>query len=287
MSARSVLAAALAAFAGIAGTLGASTAAAESAMERIERTGEIRLAVRKDAPPHSWMQAGVARGYTVEVCLEAAKRIAKNDGLSGLSYTYVPVDAADRFDAIAEGRADLLCGAATMTLERRRKVEFSLPTFVDGAGLMLRRGEETDFSGLAGKKLGVLEGTTTARALRATLEGIAMDAEVVAQDTHDSAISALTGGEIDAYFADHSILLFLAAGAPDPTLLAIADNTLTVERHALALPKGDERFREAVDRALSQMYREGDMAAIFGRAFPGARPGPGYAALLLLGGLQD
>ncbi|MEM6440021.1 MAG: amino acid ABC transporter substrate-binding protein [Pseudomonadota bacterium] len=270
-----------------AGALCALPVAAETTLERIERTGEIRLAVRRDAPPHSWMEAGAARGYSVEICLEAAKRIAKNDGLPGMAFVYVPVTAADRFEAIAEGRADLLCGAATVTLARRERVEFSLATFVDGAGVMLRAGEETDFSGLAGKRLGVLEDTTTARALRATLEGTGMAAEIVAQDAHDAAAAALLDGRIDAYFADHSILLFLAAAAADPTRLAIADNTLTVERHALALRKGDEAFRTAVDRALSQMHREGEMAAIFRRVFPGARPGPGLAALLLLGGLQD
>ncbi|MEM1314115.1 MAG: transporter substrate-binding domain-containing protein, partial [Pseudomonadota bacterium] len=208
MSARPALAAALAALAGLAGALSPSTAAAETVLERMARTGEIRLAVRQDAPPHSWLQAGVARGYTVEVCLEAAKRIANAAGLPGLSYVYVPVTAADRFVAIAEGRADLLCGASTVTLARRAQVEFSLATFVDGAGLMLRRGEESDFSGLAGKTLGVLEGTTTAEALRVTLEGVGMQAEVAAQETHDSAVAALIGGEIDAYFADHSILMF-------------------------------------------------------------------------------
>ncbi|MEO0680583.1 MAG: transporter substrate-binding domain-containing protein, partial [Pseudomonadota bacterium] len=164
---------------------------------------------------------------------------------------------------------------------------FSLPTFVDGAGVMLRRGEETDFGGLAGKRLGVLGGTTTERALRGTLEGTGMPGEVTTVAGHDAGVAALLDGEVDAYFADQSILMFLAAGSGAADRLSVADNTLTVERHALALPKGDEAFRAALDAALSRMHREGAVAGAFRRAFPGATPGRGMQALLLLGGLPD
>ena len=46
--------------------------------------------------------------------------------------------ATDRFDALAQGRIDLLCGAATATLERRRQVAFSIPIFPSGIGALVR-----------------------------------------------------------------------------------------------------------------------------------------------------
>jgi len=40
-----------------------------------------------------------------------------------------------------------------------------------------------------------------------------------------------------------------------------------VEPYALALARGDSDFRLAVDRALSRIYRSGEIAAVFARTF--------------------
>jgi ABC-type amino acid transport substrate-binding protein len=42
------------------------------------------------------------------------------------------VTAADRFEAITQQRADLLCEPTSATLTRRERVDFSIPTFLDG-----------------------------------------------------------------------------------------------------------------------------------------------------------
>ncbi len=47
----------------------------------------------------------------------------------------------------------------------------------------------------------------------------------------------------------------------------LAENYLSVEPYALALPHGDEDFRLAVDRALSRIDRSGAINAIFKLSF--------------------
>ena len=56
-----------------------------------------------------------------------------------------------------------------------------------------------------------------------------------------------------------------SSNAPDKLLLA--DDYLTIEPYALALPHGDEDFRLEVDRALSHIYRSGGLTPMFQRAF--------------------
>ena len=63
----------------------------------------------------------------------------------------------------------------------------------------------------------------------------------------------------------------------------VSENTLTVEKHGLAMPRGDSDFRLAVDRAVSELYASGKMAEFFKTAFPGATPGVALKALFLLG----
>ena len=102
-------------------------------LDRIKERGAIRLAVRDDAAPFSFKEPnGEYAGYTVGLCRLIAIDIARQLRVAEVKIEYVPVTASNRFEAIATGRADLLCGAPTVTLERRRQVDFSVPIFVVG-----------------------------------------------------------------------------------------------------------------------------------------------------------
>lgn len=72
----------------------------------------------------------------------------------------------------------------------------------------------------------------------------------------------LDSGKLSAYFADRTILLALQASSKAPDRLLLADAYLTIEPYALGLPKGDDDFRYEVDRALSGIYRSGEVVPI-------------------------
>ena len=252
----------------------AAAKAEESVVDRIRETGEITLGHRRDAAPHSYLDAeGRPAGYTVEVCAETVGRLRAQLGLAQLRMRFEPVDATNRFEAVADGRIDLLCGAATITLSRREIVDFSIPTFADGASVLTVKGASPDFAALAGKRVGVREGTTTEKALRSSLEKFGIEAEIRPVSDHEDGLSAVETGAVDAYFGDQSILYALRDASAEKDRLVVAGNTLTLELHGLALPLGDHRFRLAVDRALSQLYRTGRMAEIFTATFPDVEPG--------------
>ena len=260
--------------------------AAADALERIRSTGEIRLAVRDDAPPLSYLEDGVLKGYSVDLCRRVAERLAEDLDQPALARVLVPVNADTRFDAVATGEADLLCGAASQTLSRRAVVDFSIPIFVDGAAVMTREGGPADLQALAGQTVGVRGGTTTEEGLRATVEGAGIDADIVAFETHAEAVAALRAEEIDAYFADQSILLGLAR-AEGGEGLQVSGNTLSVETQALAMGRGETELRLAVDRALSALWRSGAVGEIFEANFAPAQPGDAMRALALLAPLRD
>lgn len=252
----------------------ASAASGQSVIDHIRETGEVTLGIRRDARPHSYLDAaGNPAGYTVEVCAGVVGRLRMQLGLTQLRMRFVPVDATDRFQAVADGRIDLLCGAATITLSRREIVDFSIPTFADGASVLTLKGASEDFAALNGKRIGVRTGTTTEKALGASLKSFGMEAELSPISDHAEGLRAVETGAIDAYFGDQSILFALLETSSMKDRLVVAGNTLTLELHGLALPLGDHRFRLAVDRALSQLYQTGRMAEIFETVFPNAKPG--------------
>jgi ABC-type amino acid transport substrate-binding protein len=237
-------------------------------LDRVAHDKTIRIAYRPDAPPFSYRdKSGAPAGLIVDLCRTVAKRLAAELHLPALSVVYVPVTAADRFAAIENGKADLLCEATTETLSRRQEVDFSIPTFVDGAGLLIRADGPRSLKALAGRKIGVLAGTTTEDELHNTLQDAGITAEVIPAKTHEEGLAMLDSGKISAYFGDRSILVFLVQQSKAPGQLRLAENYLTIEPYALALPRGDEDFRLAVDRALSHIYRDGEIAAIFAKNF--------------------
>jgi ABC-type amino acid transport substrate-binding protein len=258
-------------------------------LARIRQDDTIRIAYREDAPPFSYLdKAKLPAGFMIDLCHAVVDNIAKQLGLPSLKIAYVQVTATDRFTAIEQHKADLLCEATSATLSRREVVDFSLSTFVDGAGILARSDAPNNLKALAGHKVGVLAGTTTEHELNRSLKSSGIAAEVVPVRTHTEGLAMLEDGKISAYFADRAILAYLMTTSKAPDKLMLADNYLTIEPYALALPHGDEDFRLAVDRALSQIYRSGAIRQIFQKTFGAqAQPGAALQALYLITGLPE
>jgi ABC-type amino acid transport substrate-binding protein len=241
---------------------------AAQTLERIRDSGVLKIGYREDAAPYSYENAiGQPAGYTIALCQAVATDIADEVGLAELAVEYVPVGTGDRFSALQEGRIDLLCGATTATLARRALIDFSVPTFIDGAGVLLRADGPDSFAELAGESVGVRADTTTEEALRNTLQRQGMEATVVPVDSHEDGLARLQAGEITAYFADQAILIFLVSGSQAPDDLKVGEGQFTLEPYALGLQRGDDDFRLAVDASLSRLYRSGEVDRIFKNSF--------------------
>jgi ABC-type amino acid transport substrate-binding protein len=258
-------------------------------LDKVRQDKALRIAYRDDAPPFSFTDStGLPVGFMVDLCQSVAKHIGEQLNVGDLKVTYVLVTAANRFDAIENGKADLLCEPTSATLSRREHVDFSIATFVDGASLLVAGDGPGDFGALSGKKIGVLAGTTTEQGLRDTLASASIAAEVVPAKTHEEGLAMLDKGEIVAYFADRAILSYLASKSSDSSKLRLADNYFSLEPYALALARGDEDFRLAVDRALSHIYRSGEIATVFAHTFGNeAPPSDTLKTLYLVSALPD
>ncbi|MGE5102170.1 MAG: transporter substrate-binding domain-containing protein, partial [Deltaproteobacteria bacterium] len=159
----------------------ASVAHAASTLERIRDRHSIVFAYRDGAAPFSFRDRdGHVRGYSVELCSRVAAAIRERLRLSDFAVEWVPVDAATRLDAVAAGRVDAECGTTTITLSRMERVDFSVPIFVDGGALAVAlRSPVRRVADLGGRRVAVIPGTTTERALRAALDLTGVKATIV------------------------------------------------------------------------------------------------------------
>lgn len=261
MSGQAAKRGALAALAALAAAMLAAAAppAASDVLDDAQARGALRLGYRMDAPPFSYADdAGAPAGLAVQLCAAAAPGVIATAG-GGLAVEWVPVTAATRFEALVEGRIDLLCGPTTQTLKRRERLDFSIPYYVDGAGVVFRKGGPETLEHLTDEPVGVLNGTTTEALARQVLAERAPGAELVLFASHVEGLEALQRGDVEAYLGDQSILLY-QLGRMRPTVQpVVARETLSREPYALAMRRGEGRLRLALDRELSRIYESGEI----------------------------
>lgn len=270
---------------------GAFLAADASAgtLDDIRQSRTLRVAYREDAHPFAYKSpAGQPAGFMIDLCQAVAKDLAQQLKIADLKIDYVPVTSVNRLDAILQNKADLICDSLTQTIERRQVVDFSVPTFIDGATFAIRNDGPQDLSLLTGKKVAVVDGTLTEQVTRNSLVALRVNAEIVPFKTFEEAMTALEKGNVAAYFAGRAMLSWLIKGHPAASRILLASTFLTIEPFALAMRRGDGDFRLAVDRALSHIYRSGEITKIFIATFgPHDRPTPTLQALYMIATLPE
>jgi glutamate/aspartate transport system substrate-binding protein len=264
--------------------------APSATLDRIKRTGTIHFAYREGVAPFSFRdRGGQPRGYSVELCTRVAAAIQKDLGLPALKVEWAPVNAATRLAAVTGGTADAECGTTTISLTRMQSVDFSVPIYVDGGTVLVdARSKLSRFADLKGKRIAVIGGTTTERGLKRALEQIDAAAVLVPVKDGDAGIALLTQGKVDGYAGDRVVLAGFRNAAPDPSALEFIGGDFSFEPYALVVPRTDPDFRLAVNRALVQLYRSGEIDAIFQRWLGGlGQPGPLLHSMFYLNTLPE
>src|SRR5690349_3488740 len=159
----------------------AAAPAYAGALERIRDSGEIVLGYLAEAAPFSSADAsGQPKGYSVDLCLEVASGIKQQLGLEKLQIRWVALTLQNRLDAVRSGRVNIECSTTTWTLKRQQDVEFSLITFVDGASIIANGTSDIfRFADFDGKRIAVIDNTTTLAALSDALKTRSMKATIV------------------------------------------------------------------------------------------------------------
>jgi ABC-type amino acid transport substrate-binding protein len=266
------------------------SAAEPDTLQKIKSSNTITLGYREDARPFAYTgDDGKPAGYSVELCTRIAATIARQLGLTNLQTKWVKVTPENRLTSVINGTIDLECGSTTASLSRQEQVDFSLMTFVDGGSLLV-----TDASGvsgiatLEGKKVAVVPGTTTEKALTMAIAKRGVKTTVVQVKNHAEGVAALDNKTIDAYASDRTLLIGMGRTSKSPEKLSLVDEYFSYEPHGFVLRRGDAAFRLAVNRGLAGMYRTGEVAPIFEKYFGSmTTAGPLIVNMYLMNGLPE
>lgn len=269
--------------------MGFSGTASAQSLDRIAATKILHLGFIDGQMPFS-AKGGDGRpsGYAIDLCNEVTKAVEVQ--VPDVKALYVETTLTDAFHDLVSGKIDLLCGAVTATLSRRELVDFSQPIFVSGVTAVLRRDSPDDVRSLvfderqisrprspmlrafATHTFGVRAGTTAETVLRKTMQIEGYGAAILEYDNHEAGIAALEAKQIDAYFADRSLLIGLLQHLHPTVDLQIADHWYTHEPYGLALTRGDWAFRLLVDQTLSKIYASPAYPALLRKYFGDLAP---------------
>lgn len=266
-------------------TAAISTPAWAQTLDRVRTNSALKLGYDADARPFSFnAEQGKPDGYAVALCNKIADSLRAQLNLSKLDVEWVSLSGDAKTQAIESGAADLVCGAEPVTLTRRQQVSFSIPIFPSGTGALLsassplalrevlQYGEPSSRPVWRGspartilehKTFSSIAGTTSEGWLTDRIKTFQLSATATPVNSYQQGIERVLDGSSAVLFGDMPILMDAAARSDNSGNLIVLQRHFTYEPLGLELARGDEDFRLAVDRALSQAYAAQDFRTFF------------------------
>lgn len=245
----------------------ASTANAESTLDKIQRTGVLKVAIREDAPPFGYLDANDnLRGYCLDFFALLKKQLIEKLDRNTLSIKLFKSTPNNRFDLVSRNTVDLECGPNTIRADVP-EVDFSTGFFLTGTQFLIETNNRLDLdSNLSNSILGVVSNTTTAEfiARRYPLATLRKYSGVTARTR---GIEAVQQSKIDAMISD-GILLRAEAWQQELSSIRyplIPDVPLTCDRYGMIIPSNDPQWQNFVNSVIESPQLKGLSSAWFGQ----------------------
>jgi ABC-type amino acid transport substrate-binding protein len=198
------------------------------------------------------------KGLDVDVVNEVAKRLG-----STAKFKKTPFDTI--FRDLAQGKFDMVASATTITPERKKEVDFSDSYFPADQSLMVKKGSDIKtVDDLDGQVIGAQLGTTGADYAKNQTKA----KSVRTYDLIDDAFNALEAGQVKAVINDCPVSKYAERAHKD---LVVVQAIQTNEEYGFAFPKGSDALRTAVNKELTKLRDDGDLARISDK-WLGTRP---------------
>ncbi|MBO0134479.1 amino acid ABC transporter substrate-binding protein [Agrobacterium burrii] len=263
---------------GILGLLSTHAASEDSqppTLETIARTGTIRLGYADHNIPFSYLGTGAEPiGYSIELCLRVADSIKKKLGLPELKVDFVKRTPSNRITLLNDGTIDIECVASTNTEERRKAVWFSYSHFITGTRYVaLKTSRLNTVADLAGRTVVVTTGTINISQLNVLNRKLGLNIAVLQNDSTEGGFEMVTENRASAFVMDDILLRSFVAETGKPEDYSISNEYLAPPQpYGLMLRHGDTGFRDAVNEALGQIYKSGEIEKIYEKWFDAPIP---------------
>ena len=202
----------------------------------------VKMITEATFPPYEFLRGQEIVGIDVEICRAVAQKLGKN-------FHCETVDFDSVIPAVISGKADLAAAGITVTEDRKKNVDFSIPYVKTGIVVVYKK--DNPFKGkdqLKGKKIGVQGGTTSEAFVTDELKQ-----EPERTKSPAEAVAALKAGRVEFVIADID---------PAKNCVKCYDTLaisyfITSEEYAIALKKGQPDLLKAINETIAEIKADG------------------------------
>jgi glutamate/aspartate transport system substrate-binding protein len=252
-----------------AAALAAPAAAQEGTLKKIKDSGSITIGHRDASVPFSYYddkQQPV--GYAVDLCMKIVDAVKANLKMPKIEVKYQLVTSANRIPLMGNGTIDLECGSTTNNLERQKLVWFTITHFVTANRWVAKKSAKLNkLADLKGKTIVSTAGTTNIKGMTEINAAQNLGMNIISANGHSEAFQMVETGRAAAFAMDDILLYSLVAQARNPKDYAISAEATSIEPYGIMVRKDDAAFKKVVDAAMTNVYKSGQINAIYGKWF--------------------
>ena len=156
------------------------------------------------------------------------------------------------------GQCDLAAAGMTITEERKKNVDFSDPYFQATQAVLADKDSAiSSFADLKGKKVGAQAQTTG----EDYTKGQGLDP--VSFESSDAVLNGLRTGQVDAVVIDYPVVQGWLKDKANAGAFEVAEQIDTGEQYGFTVKKGNDKLREAINKALADAKADGTYKKLY------------------------
>ena len=262
-----------------------SAAAQEGTLKKIKDSATITVGHRDASVPFSYYDDKQQPiGYAMDLCMKIVDAVKADLKLAKLDVKYQLVTSANRIPLMANGTIDLECGSTTNNIPRQEQVWFTITHFVTANRWIAKKSSNIkSLADLKGKTIVSTAGTTNIKQITEINAAQNLGMNIISANGHPEAFQMVETGRAVAFVMDDILLASLAASARSPGDYEISSIGLSVEPYGIMVRKDDKAFKAVADKAMTEVYKSGQINAIYSKWFEKPVPPKGINLALPMG----
>ncbi|MEU4349037.1 transporter substrate-binding domain-containing protein [Streptomyces sp. NPDC023838] len=221
----------------------------------VVKKGKLTTCTHLPYPPFQSEQNGKVVGFDVSLIDLVAKNLKVEQKILDTPFENFKTGAF-----LNSGECDLAAAGMTITEERKKNVDFSVPYFdATQALLATKKSGVTSLADLKakGKKLGA-QAETTGESY-ATGKGF----NPVAFESSDAVLNGLRTGQVDAVVIDYPVVQGWLKDKANADRFALVENISTGEQYGFSVKKGNTKLLDAINKAVTDAKADGTYKRLY------------------------
>jgi polar amino acid transport system substrate-binding protein len=228
--------------------LGLPLAASARTLDEIMASKKLVIGVNPTLPPLGiFNDKNEIDGFDVDIARKLGEML-------GLKTEIVQVGSPDRIPFVNSGKIDAVLGAMTITAERQKVIDFTVPLHTEVLGVLTTKAKPyKDYMELNDPAVRLVEvrGATPVKLVQEKLP----KAQLLLLDNYPDAVRAIAQGRADAMI---DVMDFMTEHTAKHKIdWRIVDAPIDVYFCAMGIQKGNDALREKLSASIKELHRNG------------------------------